>query len=282
MYTLIVENEFSEQLNLTNCEICEVLKIDGLNPPSAAINTTNIAGVDGSRFNSSRIEQRNIVILLNIKYPIEYNRQQLYKYFRSKRWCRLYYQNDSRDVYIDGYVESFENNLFSMTQQPQISIICPDPFFKNKSDNSIEFSNAISKFEFPFSISAEGIEFGVIEKSVTKLIDAGEVESGAIISFIATSNQILNPTIYNRSTQKYFGLNFDMNEGDIIYVNTIKGQKSVTLLRDGIMTNIIDKIKEGSNWITFIPGENEISYGSDEGASNLTVNILFTRQYEGV
>lgn len=282
MYTLIVENEFKEQLTLTNCEVCDVLKVDGLNPPPATINTSKVVGIDGSRFNSSRIEQRNIVILLNIKYPIEYNRQQLYKYFRSKRWCRLYYQNDSRDVYIDGYVESFENDQFSMTQQPQISIICPQSFFKNRLNNSIEFSTTISKFEFPFSISDEGTEFGVIEKSITKLIDIGEVETGGLIAFIATTDQILNPTIYNRTTQEYFGLNFDMNEGDVIYVNTIKGQKSVTLLRDGVSTNIIDTIREGSNWIKFIPGENEISYGSDEGESNLMVNISLTQQFEGV
>lgn len=282
MYTLTVENEYNEQLELTSCDVCEVLKVDGLNPPAASINTTAIAGVDGATFNSARIEPRNIVILLNIKPPIESNRQKLYKYFRVKRWCRLHYKNDARNVYIDGYTESFENDFFTISQQPQISIICPDPSFKEETNDYIQFSSKVVKFQFPFSIPDEGIEFGTIEKSGTKLIDAGEVETGGIISFTATANEVLNPIIYNRTTQKYFGLNFDMSSGDIITVNTKQGEKSVTLLRGGVTTNIIDKIKEGSSWIKFIPGENEISYGSDEGQTNLIASVTLTNQFEGV
>lgn len=282
MYTLIVENEYGEKLNLTECGICDVLKVTGLNPPPATINTKPIVGVDGSKFNSSRLQERNITILLNIKYPIESNRQFLYRYFRSKRWCRLYYKNDSRDVYIDGYTESFENDQFTNLQKPLISVICPKSFFKNVSDNYIEFSSVVSSFEFPFSIAKEGVELGVIEKSTTKIIDGGEVESGGVFSFVAATDRILNPVIYNRTTQKYFGLNFDMNAGDKITINTNQGEKSVTLLRNGVESNIIRAMQEGSSWIQFIPGKNEISYSADEGADSLIVNITNTFQYEGV
>lgn len=282
MYTLTVENERGNTLTLTDCQVCEVLKVTGLNPPPATIYMTDIAGSDGSQFNSSRVQPRNIVILLRVREPIEYNRQQLYQYFKSKRWCRLYYTNDNRDVYIDGYVESFENDHFTMSQQPQISIVCPNPFFKNREDNSVEFSTTTKMFEFPFAISNEGMEFGTIEKIATRLIDAGDVETGLIISFIATSDQILNPTIYNRTTQTYFGVYFDMNAGDVITINTMRNQKSVTLLRNGVVTNILDKMSEGSTWIKLVPGENEISYGSDEGESNLNVSVKFTQLYEGV
>ena len=282
MYTLIVENERGEQLTLTSCDVCDVLRVDGLNPPPANINLSETANIDGASFKSSRISSRNIVILLNVKTPIEANRQQLYKFFRSKRWCRLYYTNDSRDVYIDGYVETFENDQFTNLQKPQISIICPKPFFKNRTENTVEFSETSDLFEFPFSIADEGAEMGIIEKVVTRLIDAGEVETGAIISLVAGSDQILNPTIYNRTTQTYFGLDVDMSEGDLITICTIKGEKAVTLLRDGVTTNIIDKMSDGSTWLEFEPGENEISYGADVGASNLKVSLTITQLYEGV
>lgn len=282
MYTLIVENERGEQLTLTSCDVCDVLRVDGLNPPPANINLSETANIDGASFKSSRISTRNIVILLNVKTPIEANRQQLYKFFRSKRWCRLYYTNDSRDVYIDGYVETFENDQFTNLQKPQISIICPKPFFKNRTENTVEFSETSDLFEFPFSIADEGAEMGIIEKVVTRLIDAGEVETGAIISLVAGSDQILNPTIYNRTNQTYFGLNVDMSEGDLITICTIKGEKAVTLLRGGVTTNIIDKMSDGSTWLEFEPGENEISYGADVGASNLKVSLTITQLYEGV
>lgn len=282
MYTLIVENERGEQLELTHNENYDVLEVDGLNPPTAAINTVEIANVDGARFNSSRIETRNIVIRLNIKPPIETNRIALYKYFRVKKYIKIYYQNEHRDVFTEGYIETFENSLFGMLQQPQISIICPNPFWKSTSETQVEFSNTTALFEFPFLIPSEGIEFSRIERLTTTYINTGEVETGAIIKFYATSNQILNPVFYNRTTGKFFGLNFDMYEGDVITVNTQQGEKSATLLRDGVITNILSLRQNGSSWITFEPGENEISYGADNGQNSLNVTVTAIQKYEGV
>lgn len=282
MYTLIVENEQGEQLELTHNENYDVIEVIGLNPPTAAINTAIVAGFDGSRFNSSRIEQRNIVITLNIRSHIETNRLALYKYFRVKRYIKVYYKNGSRDVYIEGYVESFENNLFGMTQQPQISIICPNPFWKSVNETQVDFSDLLPLFEFPFSITSAGIEFSRINKLTTAYINAGDVATGAIIQFYATADQILNPTFYNLTTGEYFGLNFDMEAGDVITINTQQGEKSVTLLRNAIKTNILSTRKSGSSWIEFEPGTNEISYEADEGQTNLNVTVTAVQKYEGV
>lgn len=282
MYTLIVENEQGEQLELTHNENYDVVEVIGLNPPTAAINTAIVAGYDGSRFNSSRVGQRNIVITLNIRPHIETNRLALYKYFRVKRYIKIYYKNGRRDVYIEGYVESFENNIFTMLQQPQISIICPNPFWKSVKETYVDFSNLSALFEFPFSISSSGIEFSRINKVTTAYINAGDVAIGAIIKFYANSNQVLNPIFYNRTNSQYFGLNFDMYEGDIITINTLQGEKSVTLLRNGQMTNILSKRQSGSSWITFDPGVNEISYSADVGQTALNVTVSAVQKHEGV
>ena len=282
MYTLIVENERGEQLELTNNSNYDVLSVEGTNPPKATINTVNISGFDGSRFNSSRIEQRNLVITLNIRSPIEINRLVLYKYFRVKRYCKIYYKNDNRDVYIEGYVESFENNPFTQLQQPQISIICPKPFWNEIDELIVNFSDTIALFEFPFSIESEGIEFSRIEKFSNVVINTGDVETGGIIEFHANSNQILNPKFYNYTTSKFFGLDFEMYEGDVIIINTQIGEKSVKLLRGSMSINILSDRSEDSTWILFEPGENEIGYSADNGATNLDVSVKIVKKYEGV
>ena len=282
MYRLIVENEKGDRLELTNNSNYDVLDVRGTNPPVAAINTVNIAGVDGSRFNSSRVEARNIVITLNIQPPIEQNRLALYNIFRVKRWVKIYYTNSRRDVYIEGYVESFENNPWTQLQQPQISIICPKPFWISTSEMNIKFSSSNDLFEFPFSIPAEGIEFSTRETISSAYVDVGEIETGGIIQFLATTNQILNPKFYNRTTQKFFGLDFDMYEGDLITINTQQGEKSVTLLRSGTTTNLLADRTDGSSWLTFVPGINELSYGADEGSINLVATLTIVQKYEGV
>lgn len=282
MYSLIVENEKGEHLSLTDNINFDVLSVTGTNPPTAAINTVNVAGLDGSRFNSSRVEQRNIVITLNIHHPIEANRLTLYNFFRVKRWVKIYYQNSRRNVYIEGYVESFENNPWTQLQQPQISIICPQPFWLSTVDTTVNFSNSNALFEFPFSIPSEGIEFSTLGHLTTAVVNVGEIETGGIITFYATTDQILNPKFFNRTTQQFFGLDFDMYQGDLITVNTQKGEKSVTLLRAGVTTNILNDRTEGSTWLTFEPGENELSFEADEGAANLEATLTITQKFEGV
>ena len=45
-----------------------IRNIDGLGPAKANVNMTDIATIDGSRYNSSRLQTRNIVINLNRHY----------------------------------------------------------------------------------------------------------------------------------------------------------------------------------------------------------------------
>ena len=282
MFNLSIRNTKGEILELTNDRRYDLYKIDGLNPTPATLNFSQLANYDGSIYNGGQLGNRNIVLYIKIHNDAESNRINLYKYFQLKKMIRIFYENNTRSVYIDGYVETFETEYFSMNEIVQISIICPNPYWKSDEETQLDFSNTIDLFEFPFSIPVEGIEFSRIESITTTYIDSGEIETGIIIEFIANSNQILNPKFINRTTQEYFALNFDMNEGDVIRINTHRGEKSVILIRDGVETNIINDMRTGSTWIQLVPGINELSYECDEGQANLTVHVITTKCYEGV
>ena len=281
-YKLFAENERGERLSLTENPNFDILSVEGTNPPPSAINTVPIVGLDGTRFNSSRVEQRNIVLTLNIQQPIENNRIVLYRFFRSKRWVRLIYENNHRRVYIDGYVESFENNPWTELQQPQISIICPKPFWISTSDTAVDFSNVIPLFEFPFDIPAEGIEFSQLSTVMTATVDVGEVQTGGIIRFHALADGVENPKFFNETTGEYFGIDITMQLDDIIIVNTNQGEKSVVLIRDGTTTNLLSQRTVGSVWLQFISGVNTVSYSADSEADKLIVDLTIVRKYEGV
>ena len=85
MFTLIAENKYGEQLELTHSEAYVITNIDGIDPPEAVINSTRNAGADGSVFNSAYVDNRVITITLAINAPAELNRINLYKYFKSKQ-----------------------------------------------------------------------------------------------------------------------------------------------------------------------------------------------------
>ena len=282
MIKVTVENHKGERLKLTDSELADVINITGLNPTAANLIFTDLAGVDGARYNSGKREKRNIVIVLSYKPPIEINRNLIYKYFPTNTAVRLYFETDSKSVFIDGYVETNEVELFTQNEQSQISIICPDPYFKSTNTIDVDFSNTISLFEFPFNIPVEGIEFSEIIKVSNVVINAGDISTGAIFTLTARTSQILNPVIYNNTTNEFFGLNVDLMQGDVITINTHSGRKSVTLLHNGEVKNILSTRQSGSKWLQLIAGENEISYSCDEGAANLDVNVVTAACYEGV
>lgn len=282
MFTLKVENKNGEVLTLRQNKNYEITKIEGLNPPTAMINFSEIAGVDGGLYNSSRVEMRNIVLTIRLLEPVEKNRLNLYKYFLIKQWCKIYYSNGSLEVQTEGYVESIETDLFSMGEDMQVSIMCPKPYFESLHEIYSDVSRLISNFEFPFAIEKEGIEFSYIEtESFTTIVNAGDIESGVIIE-ITAKGTVTNPILYNTRTGGKFGVNVTLNEYDKLVINTNSGEKSVHLISSGVETNIINKIMSGIEWFILSSGENTFSYDATSGSDQMSITFRHTTKYGGV
>lgn len=283
MYTLKVENERGNQLELTHSNDYTVINVEGLGPPKANINTAVVASFDGSRFNSSRMTERNLVLTIVIENEIERNRLNLYQYFKPKKPCKLYYRNATRDVFIDGYVETFEISLFDNRQMAQISVICPDPFFQALRERIVDFRSVTSMFHFPFATPTAGIPFAQQEMDMSKVIvNGGDVESGVLVTLHATG-PVSNPVLYNVDTRESMGLSLTMQDGDTVTINTNKGQKRILLNRDGVTTNIINRLVRGSSWFQISSGENTFTYTvADDLVANLNVIFQHTDKYEGV
>lgn len=285
MYNAKIENKNGEVLLLTGDEPrYQVIDITGLNPARAQINTVSTAGLDGARFNSSKLNTKNIVITVKINGAVEENRINLYNYFRTKEWCRFYYSNDTRDVYIDGYVEGVECGLFSRKEIMQISIICPYPYFNALSEIVADISNTLKLFVFPFSINqGDPIPFSEYsENRTTKIFNDCESEIGVIveIDFGDVADAII---IKNVTTGEEFELDYAFEVGDVVTINTNKGQKNVYLMRSGEKINMFPALKHGSVFFQLAAGINTFGYLAD-GEENKDIRITFTyrNQYRGV
>lgn len=282
MYTLRVKNDRDEILTLSNNVNYNVYKIDGLAPPKATINSAVNTTIDGSSINSVRVENRNIVIYTTIEGDVESNRINLYRYFPVKRSVTLYFSNGTRDVHIEGVVELIECDFFTSKQVAQISIICPQPYFKAVDELVTGFSDVSSLLEFPFSIANSGVELSAITTNVRKsIINNGDVESGAVIELYAIGT-IVNPVIYNVLKRTHLKLNFTMQQSDIIVINTNVGEKSITLIRDGVASNALGYMERSSEWFTLESGDNVFTCDSDNGNSNLQITFTTSLLYSGV
>lgn len=282
MFNLTIENKDGQRLDLTNEKNCVVVGIDGLTPPSADIATSAIAMNDGTRFNSATVNQRNIVIRLQLIADVENTRILLYRYFRIKQYCKIFYKNSNRDVYCEGYIETFENDRFAINNQVDISIICPSPWFKTLNEVVFDMSQVLPMFEFPFDIEKEGEEFSVLNKNTrTTVINSGDIETGIIMELRATSD-VVNPRIYNADTNEMIGLNFEMQGGDVIRISTVKGSKYVRLIRDGVTSNIINALMKNPVWFQVSTGETPFTYDCTSGNDFFSVQFTIQNLFEGV
>lgn len=282
MFRLEVENEKKEKIELTNSLFYESVAIEGLLPPQAAVNSSAVANADGETFNSARVAIRDVTIDIKPAFPVEENRQRLYTYFKLKKQVNIYFKNKNRDIVTAGIVEGFDGSLFEQKQLISISIKCLDPYLKDSAESVADMANIIDNFEFPFSIDKEGIPFSIIDKALTQnIFNAGDVETGMIIELTA-NGEVIKPTIYNVETREYFGLDFTMQLGDVIKINTNKFNKKVELIRYGETRNIINNILKGNKWLTLQVGDNLFTYTCEAGEENLSFKFTYSNRYEGV
>lgn len=288
----------SIRLDLKNPESSGFIirEIDGLGPPKANINFTELATNDGAIDNSAYLETRNIVLsLLFLENPtIEATRLLSYKFFPIKRIITFMIETDQRSCMIKGRVETNEPDIFSENEGCKISILCPDPYFYSIQDTGTIFFGIRSLFEFPFSnesLTQNLIEFGsIMNQTEASVYYEGDAETGMVIH-IHASGDVEGITIYSLRTREILKINdqrleeltgYGVIAGDDITFTTTRGNKGLTLLRNGVTTNIINVLDKPISWFQLAKGENIFVYTADVGLSNLEIRIENKVVYEGV
>lgn len=302
MYIAKIENKLGEVLTLTQIESeYQIVQIEGLNPPNAKINLLNMANIDGARFNNSKLETRELVITIKLNgsgADVEANRQRLYRYFPTKDWCKFYYTNNFRNVFIEGYVNTVQVSPFAKDERMQISIICAQPYFKSLYMIIDDISKVLNRFEFPFAFGSNGatnpdvptdpgtddaIPFSEIEMDrVTNVYNDSESETGMIIE-IEVIQDINTITIQNTDSGEFFTLNYSFVQNDKIVINTNLGSKSISLIREGVTYNIFPSLVKGSTFFQLNIGNNFFGFTVGEAEAS-SVHIVFKHYtvYRGV
>lgn len=277
-----------------------VSKVDGLGPSKANIITTDISTNDGSRYNTARLDKRNIVMTLlfvdNIRHEsVEDLRQKSYKYFPIKKNVELVIETDNRLLKATGYVESNEPNIFSSQEGTQISIVCPDPYLYSAGENNETiFYSVDPMLEFPFSnesLSEPLLVMGNIHL-ITEgvVVYKGDAEVGITIR-IHANGPAVNLSVYNIETKEKMAIDSSKLEAltgsgiiakDDIIITTMKGNKTITLIRDGVSYNILNCLGKNVDWFTLTKGDNLFGFTADEGITNLQFRIENKVVYEGV
>lgn len=284
-FTLILENQSGEQLNLsTTANQYMTSKIEGLNPPAGTISTSSYAGMNGSYLNNAFIEKRNVVISFAMRgIGIEKRRHQLYQVVKPSRYIKIWYKTANIDVYAEGYVETCEVSNFEQQISGQISILCPDVYFYSTQDTIVQHGSIVSGFKFPFAIAEKpGVPLGVYRTDNSITIQNNGDTIGMEITLEAKGGIVGTPTIYNADTGAYLRITGDILEGDKITITTRHGHRTVTLTRNGVSTPIMNRWVSGSDWLELPTGESHFYLTAMKGLKYLIVTFRHTDAYLGV
>ena len=262
--------------------------VDGIYKVENNITISNSNLIDGGIFQGSNITSRNIVLTVRDKDNHKDNREFLYRLFKpNSEGVLRYFEND--DVKrINYYVESIDVTGVYSSRQATISLMCADPFFYDNEEIVEYLAEWRGSFEFEhqFTSSKEEIGYRSLVKSLniqnlTPRDDVGlniEITSVGAAKNLMITNVEQNKTISIGTDEKPF----NMVAGDIVNIVTEKGNKNVTLTREGVTIGINNYLSEDSEFIQLGVGNNHIGYDASEGVSNLSFKIAYTFKYNGV
>lgn len=246
-----------------------IKEIAGLDPVKATIVFSQFAQLDGSQFQGSRRENRNIVLTVAMEpysggLTVRELRAALYAYFMPKMTVNMKFYNDNvLTSSIQGQVETCEAPLFSKDPELAVSIMCFDP-----------------NFSAPASTTVNGT---TVATSVEKLIlYPGTVEVGYLLT-LNVNRSVAGFTIYNRrpsGAAATLDFTLALLAGDVVKINTTSRNKYATLTRTGITTSVLYAISTSSKWAPLYPGNNYIRLLAT--GATIPYTLEYTAKYGGL
>lgn len=109
----------------------------------------------------------------------------------------------------------------------------------------------------------------------------GDVETPVLIHYQGPAK---NPFIQNETTGEFIKVNYDLEETDVLEINTAFGAKRVEVVGgDGGRTNVFHWIDLNSTFFQLMPGDNTLRYDSDEEADRerARVTVYWYNRYAG-
>lgn len=246
--------ELPLESDLISSNPLQIRNIEGLGPVKANILTTPYATYDGELFTNSSVGKRNIVMTIGLNpnwvdQSIESLRALLYDFLMPKMPVELNFfttHMPTSSVSIDGYVESFETNIFSKDPEVQVSIVCPNADF---------LSNVVSLLSNQ-TVDADGASPAIIDYNgtVPTGFDVNIITSVARPSY--TGSFVVWKTDAVQDALYFIGT---VNATNTIHVSTRPGSKIVEQLTSGVSTNLLASVTDISTWPKLLPGSNSIT-----------------------
>lgn len=245
-------------------------EVGGLDPVQATITSSSFAQLDGSQYQSSRREDRNITVRITLEpewgvETVRDLRKRLYNYFMPKSPVSLkFYSSDANPVTISGRVQSLETALFSAEPAVDISIICGDPDFID-----------------PEPVIVAGNTTSTLTEST--IFYDGSVETGFLFTINANRAMTGGFSITLRDSagnSRKLDFDGDLANLDVLRISTVAGEKYARVTTAGNESSYLYGVAIDSTWLELQPGDNQLRVSASGAPVPYTVQ--YVRRYGGL
>ncbi len=279
MQEIIITNQNGESITLGNQAPYFLETVDGVGEVPVALESQKAPKQDGSTYIDNTLENRAISIegtIITKGHPatVLAARRLMQKVLNPKLGSVTvtYYQRE-----ITGIAETTpvfpggQGSKGLYYQKYLIHLLCHQPFWLDTYFESREMSYLMGGIKFKLSLPTVFSYRGFRRKAVNE----GDVAAPVMIEF---KGPAINPTVNNLTTGEFIKVNRDLGEDDVLTINTAFGQKFVRINGENAF-HYIDL--DGVFW-QLVPGENALSYTSNNDSIKTRVVVKWKNRYVGL
>jgi hypothetical protein len=283
MGSIIITNQNGESITLGNQAPYFLETIDGVGEVPVAIESQKAPKQDGSTYLDNVLDNRaisiegTIITKIGPAFVLE-ARRKMQRVLNPKlgEVTITYHQRDQVRE-IKGLAEttpvfpSGQGSKGLYYQKFLLHLICHEPFWLDTYYESREMSYLMGgirfKLRLPTIFSYRGFK--------RRAVNEGDVATPVEIEFKGPAT---NPTVNNLTTGEFIKVNRELGEEDVLTINTSFGQKYVRINGQ----NAFHYIDLDSVFWQLVPGENTLSYRSNNDSIKTRVTVKWKNRYVGL
>ena len=277
---LIFTNSAGESITFSRNSPYRILTFDGRGGVNAEVQTQKAPFQDGKTWIDSPLEMREIFLEGRIvDDDLTGRRRDLSRVFNPKLGegiLRYTGNGEHPDMEIICVVEV--SPIFAepglVVQDFQVTLLAPNPFWRDTNPTNVKLEDYVGNFSFPFSFP---VAFAI--RGDTRVLENnGHVPTPIKVTF---NGEAVNPKITKLNTGEFIKVNQTIPQGYSLVITTYFNDKSVVIISsDGQETNAMGYIDLESTFFSLDVGENRLSFITEGGQPE--VYIEYRNLFVGV
>lgn len=289
---LTLTNKNNQILDLLNNRDKFILSgAEGLHGIETEIAESATPYTDGATIDSVKALPRGIELTFTLRGNVKASIDYFTSIVKSKQYVTLREIDGERDITIKGIATIPPYSRMLQTCKITLTVYCGQPYWEDTAYLVETINEYIGLLCFPTEgqyFTATGRPFGTINTNLTKSFEnKSDTAVGMLISMVALG-EVVKPRIScDTGEQKgwYMQLNLTLQAEDELKINTVKGDKYITINGLEIYNGepILNYLEwQGDEWLQLETGENTFSVTTEGSATNSNVHfeLIYKGRYE--